>query len=281
MPNTSRIDKPSLEEYPDWLRDNYDIDLSGGRSEGWYDSIISGLRDQFTQSDFWTTLENRLSGWNDEYRAAKSDYPLLRTMSLPPVDTKRYSSVVGKSYRYNVLQNVRWPSPPIEREEDHYPETTIEEEGDWYGPENWIHDFPDIVRTSLTVGYLDGVIFLADKLESLAIELGVGAEQRFQARPDGYHAVHVLVNQTFDVFSLESMSIVPIQARVEIQVRTQIQETIADLLHSVYETWRLEESPPEGWQWDHGSVDFAVNYLGHTLQYLEGMIVVAREKMQE
>ena len=116
------------------------------------------------------------------------------------------------------------------------------------------------------------------KLALLADEMGNSATQRFQARPDGYHAVHVSVNHDFDLldFSSRDTSIVP--SKVEIQVTTLIQETISGLLHYVYERARLEEAPSERWQWNHGSTEFAVNYLGHTLHYLEGMIVVARER---
>ena len=56
---------------------------------------------------------------------------------------------------------------------------------------------------------------------------------------------------------------------------TAIQATISDVLHRVYEEWRLS-GPPENWEWDYRDPAFSVNYLGSTLHYLEGMIVLAR-----
>ena len=280
MPYKSKLDTPTLEEYPDWLRDYYDIDLGGGAEERWYEIITPRLRNQFMESALWNALLGRLPDWNNEYKAEHNGYPLVRETIPPDIEIKSYSSTVDKSYRYNVSHNDRWPAPPIPpSDEDMARAIDPDEAGDWYGPDNWFREFPDIIRTRFTVTYMDGVPFLANKLTDLAEELGGTAERRFQARPDGYHAVHVLVDHAFDVFDLSSRSMSSVPARVEIQLTTQIQETISDLLHHVYEKWRLDE-PPEGWQWDYASPEFAVNYLGHTLHYLEGMIVVARESQE-
>ena len=67
------------------------------------------------------------------------------------------------------------------------------------------------------------------------------------------------------------------QVRLEVQVTTTIQATISEMLHRVYENWRLTGPPPD-WEWDHRNPAFSVNYLGSTLHYLEGMIVMARDQ---
>ena len=49
------------------------------------------------------------------------------------------------------------------------------------------------------------------------------------------------------------------------------------MLHRVYEKWRLSGTPLN-WEWDYRNPAFSVNYLGSTLHYLEGMIVLARDQ---
>ena len=64
---------------------------------------------------------------------------------------------------------------------------------------------------------------------------------------------------------------------MEIQITTQVQELILNLLHKYYER-RRNKIEPDNWQWDHASDEFATNYLGHILHYVEGMIVEVRER---
>ena len=66
---------------------------------------------------------------------------------------------------------------------------------------------------------------------------------------------------------------------VEIQITTQLQEVIRRLLHKYYERQRSGRSTSDlKWQWDYKSDEFAANYLGHILHYVEGMIMDVRDK---
>ena len=215
MPTSPELDKPSPNAYPEWLRRNYDIDLLGGNQELWHETITPGLRDQFMQSPFWRALVDQLSDWNDEYRAENSDYDLVHGTALPELVIEPYISAVEKSFRWNVVQNERWPSPPIAPTVEELARATRPEEaGNWNHPGNWLHHFTDIIRTRLTVVYLDGVTVLANKLTRSAEELGNVSETRFQAQPDGYHAVHVLIGHTFNTFDLDSQVAVTVPAKV-------------------------------------------------------------------
>jgi hypothetical protein len=53
------------------------------------------------------------------------------------------------------------------------------------------------------------------------------------------------------------------------------------MLHTHYEDRRMRAGSSDDWKWDHRSDEFATNYLGHILHYLEGMIVVTRDKQEE
>ena len=72
---------------------------------------------------------------------------------------------------------------------------------------------------------------------------------------------------------------VPVVMPVEIQITTELQDNIRQLLHKYYET-RRRQGPRNATklQWDYRSSEFSASYLGHILHYIEGMVVNLREK---
>ena len=73
-----------------------------------------------------------------------------------------------------------------------------------------------------------------------------------------------------------------IDVSIELQITTQLQEVIRKLLHSYYENVRKRAGEREDvkWQWNYKSEEFAANYLGHILHYIEGMIMEVRERQR-
>ena len=69
---------------------------------------------------------------------------------------------------------------------------------------------------------------------------------------------------------------VTIPVKLEVQLTTTMQASILEMLHSIYERWRIS-GPPKDWEWDHEGAPFSINYLGSTLHYIEGMIVTTRD----
>ncbi len=106
-------DRLSYDDYPDSLRDNHDIDLWGGVEESWHEFVTPRIKEQFEQSQFWTRLGEKLTQWNEEFLSAHNSFALMRTTNLPEINTKSYDSSVNKSYRYNVVNNPRWPFPRL------------------------------------------------------------------------------------------------------------------------------------------------------------------------
>ena len=274
-------DRPSYEDYMQWYREQFEDDLESGRAEQWYETVTdAGLR-RLEESDFWKQLQASLSVWDSTFAADHENYALFGATQQPTQITKKsFDSVINKSYRWNILENENWPDPPGEP-----PSTAANlEERDaqdlrwWFGPHNWLTDFPDIFRTRLTTIYFDGVGYLVEKIMDLAKQSTLGPPKlRLRASHDGYHAAHLRIYHLLDTLDYENRDHVPIQAQFEIQVTTTIQDTISKLLHRVYEDWRVTGPPPD-WEWDHLNPAFSVNYLGSTLHYLEGMIVMARDQ---
>ena len=282
MTNEYNPDKPTLENYADWYSDKVLIDLHDGGAENWYNIVTAAGCQSLEQSPFWTALRSSFADWNAAFLAEHEGFQLLESSQQPQnVGKKSFRSAVNKSYRRNVRENKRWPRPP-----EPPPSTApiaLEDRFDddprlWFGPNNWLTDFPDIFRVRLVATYFDGVRFLVDKVENLARQsTSKSPEAEFRASSDGYHAAHVRVYHELETLGFPQRDDIKVDVKLEIQVVTAIHDSISKMLHSVYEDWRLN-GPPRDWEWDHESLAFSVNYLGHTLHYLEGMIVNARNQ---
>ena len=274
-------DKPSnIRSYTKWYDDQFSDDLYGGFAEQWYNEVTAAGIRKLTISDFWTALQQRLHDWNVSYRADHDDFQLCDEALQPKIiETKSFDSVLNKSLRWNVLDNDKWPNPP-ERLPSTAPASKRPDKEDklwWFGPHNWLDDFPDIFRTRLIATYFDGVGYLTDRVKELGEDTTFGSPvPMLRAAIDGYHAVHLRFHHRLEHLDYDNSDSVSTLVPLEIQLTTTIQATIGKMLHRVYEDWRLN-GVPAGWQWDHRNPAFSVNYLGSTLHYLEGMIVAARD----
>jgi len=255
-------DKPKdIPQYKQWLKENHQVEITD-KIKNNYESATDKMKQQFQKSLFWKQLGENLREYNDEYYLDK-EYQLLQETSLPDILTKPFDSFLLKTFRKNILENEDFPEPPAEG---------------WILPENWYSRINDILRTLIVVKYLDGVEFIIAKIRSLCEEIEKDFECIFQAREVGYYAVHLYTKEEFEIPRMD-WDTVKVSTAIEIQITTQLQEVIRKLLHKYYEEKRV--LPPQTermWQWDYRSDEFATNYLGHILHYIEGMIMDIREK---
>jgi len=255
--------KPTtIHEYVSWVRTEHGVTEKTRRLQNHFESVAARLKLSFELSAFWVQLKNNLRNFHEEY-LLRTGYDLLQTFDAPLILTKPFNSFLLKTFRYNVLENGRWPDPPIDG---------------WVLPHGWYSRIHDIVRTSLVVKYLDGVEFIISKLKTLSQENALHCEVSFEAREEGYYSAHFNVQQEVEIprFDWDTERI---QARFEIQVTTQLQAIIRRLLHKYYGERRARLRPDQGaskWQWDYKSDEFVTNYLGHILHYVEGMIMEVR-----
>ena len=282
MTNDYNPDKPTFEDYKYWYYNKVLISLDDGGTEKWY-NIVTDLGCQNLQkSPFWIALTSSLDDWNTAFIAEHEGYQLLESSQQPRrIKKKSFQSAVNKSFRWNVLNNDRWPKPPSKLPSTAPPDPEDRFDDDpqmWFGPNNWLTDFPDVFRIRLITTYFDGVRYLTDKVEKLAEQITSKApEVESKASPDGYHAAHIRVYHDLETLTFPQRDDTKVEVRLEIQIVTAIQDSIGRMLHKVYENWRLN-GPPRDWEWDHESLEFSVSYLGHTLHYLEAMIVNARNQ---
>ena len=112
-------------------------------------------------------------------------------------------------------------------------------------------------------------------------ECNVKCKVDYEAKEEGYYAAHMYATDKYEIPKME-LGTEFVVVNIEIQITTQLQEVILKLLHKYYEERRKQEKLIENikWQWDYKSDEFATNYLGHILHYIEGMIMERREEME-
>lgn len=255
--------KPDLHSYEKWFQEKFGVEPYS-KVSSIYEFVISKLLKDLEKSDFWKELNKNFSNYNDEYYLTYN-YPLLKIESLQLL-AKPYKSLINKSFRKNILQNDNFPDEPI---------------NGWISPDNWFTKINDLIRTTITVRYLDGVKFIVDKIQALSQKHDYVFLVDYEAREEGYYAAHITTKGKFIIVDnewKENEVLFP----VEIQVTTQLQEVIKGLLRKMYEETRISSDNEKEvkWQWDYKSLEFSSNYLGHILHYVEGMILEVRDKQK-
>lgn len=254
----------TIGEYRKWLKDEHGIEIKD-RDETYYDSVTSKIKRDLETSDFWIQLIGDLERHDQEYRL-DTGYLLFIPRFELELETKSFESFLLKTQRKNVLENKSWPKEP---------------EGGWYLPSNWFSRINDILRTLLVVRYFDGVNFMINKIDSLCKENNMECKVFYEAREEGYYAAHLYTKKEFEIPTVTWDTERNIFS-IEIQITTQLQEVIRKLLHKYYARKRKAvKEPTTKWQWDYKCDEFCVNYLGHILHYVEGMIMDIREKQKE
>lgn len=255
----------TISEYVKWLKDEHDIEVKD-QDETYYISVTSKVKQDFETSDFWVQLIGDLREYDQEY-LLKTGYLLFISNFEPKLRIKPFESFLLKTFRKNILLNKFWPNEP---------------EGGWILPGNWFSRINDIVRTLFVVRYFDGVEFIINRINSLCRQHNMESKTSLEAREEGYYAAHLHTKQWFEIPKV-TWDTERIVFSIEIQITTQVQEVIRKLLHKYYKKKRkmMKKLPLTKWQWDYKCDEFCVNYLGHILHYIEGMIMEVREKQKE
>lgn len=251
-------DRPSPEAYHAWLRRRFRKVPEVAAGKAYHDEVAARLRAQTEGSTFWKELLSHVPAVAADYYIA-TEYELMAWPHPGHFQTKTWDSFLEKTYRKNVRGNEGFPDAPV---------------GGWLLPPHWYARIDDVVRTTFVVRYLDGVHELGQAIEQTARDLGLEVEPELVASESGYYAAHLVVRQELVVPTV-GLQPVTLPVGIEIQVTTQAKEVITKLLHRSYEKARLADDSP-AWRWDYDGRDFAANYLGHILHYLEGRVMNVR-----
>ena len=233
-----------------------------------FEGCVRRAAEQLQKHPFWIELKQEVENWDASYRLLTPNVEALYSGSFEQqadLNCKKWESAFNKAYRKNVLKNKNWPNPP--------------DEG-FVTAESWFEKLGDILRTTLTSRYIDGVQFIAERLVELAHKHGLNVNNQLQATPEGYYAGHVDIEFDFVIEDLMRNDVTA-KVSVEFQVTTQLKQVVKELLHVFYESDRLKtdvDKSSEVWQWDYRKPLFDANYLGHVVHYLEAQILKVREK---
>lgn len=258
----SQCKKPQdVSQYIEWLNTVKENSCSN-QVKNYYETVITKSRELFLDSIFWSSFKKNYLAYDQEYNI-KTGYKLF-AQELQDIYRKPFKSVIDKTFRKNVLSNSDWPN---------YTEKKC-----LILPEDSFCYLNDCLRTTIVVKYLDGVEFVINKLTELANDNGIVNEHDFEAKDEGYYAAHFYLIQEFEVPKMK-WDTKKVKIKIEIQVTTQIQDTIKKLTHRYYEDRRVQSIKKDvKWQWNYKDDVFVVNYMGHMLHYLEGMIMEIRDK---
>lgn len=259
------MSKPKdIQEFITWLDKEHQQKITL-KHKTYYESVVDRIYSDFESSDFWKEVTNSISNWNKSY-FTKNEYFLFKGDYKIDLLKKSYDSFLSKVYRQNVILNRYFPKPPPRG---------------WITPDCWFEKTNDLVRTSIVVKYLDGIEFVSERLRELANKHGFKFEISYQAREEGYYAVHTYLTKKFEIPAFDWDTIEK-KIKIEIQLTTELQDNIRNLTHKFYEERRMQvKDTKEKWQWQYETNEFSVNYLGHILHYLEGVIMEVRNKNAE
>jgi len=253
---------PSLEEFPFWIQDNTGIVIDSTHISH-YNAAAAQMKEQLEKSSFWELVCKKIIEFNDEYYGEYGT-ELLKDKKAPSIDVKPGDSFIEKIYRENVVDNQDFPGEP---------------RAGWVVPANWFERIDDILRTTIVVRYLDGIEYIATRLENLCSDKAVLKDRcKYLAKIEGYYAAHLYFNMEFEIPGMEWKT-EKIVSPIEVQITTQVKEVIKELIHPYYEEQRVKRySEEDMWQWRYESPEFVRNYLGHIIHYVEGMMVGIRRR---
>lgn len=256
--------RPTEHEYRDWLESTTGVHWVDFEQES-YLNTAERLRAEFETSPFWMSVVRRLQNLHAQSETETSYGLLAHPDQSPPIVKKSWDSLVLKSYRRNILDNPNWPDAPARG---------------WTTPDNWFETVGDIVRSTVVVRYLDGVEVVRQAIVDVAGDFGVSTLVEYEAREDGYYALHLTATLSLSASS-KAWQAVQLNIPVEIQICTQVQEVLRTLTHKFYVDRRRRPAvTDQKWQWNCHSEQFVPNYLGHILHYADGMIMNVRHQRE-
>lgn len=258
--------KISYEEYLIWMNRNLKI-RNLGAYQIHYERELESIKDRFSNSIFWKTLESQFQEFYDQYLIEEKQLLFSDRLYKPIILTKSFSSLIEKTYRKNVIFNKNWPNQPPEG---------------WITPENWFSRINDLVRTKIVVNYLEGMNFISSKIKEHCEEHGISFSPKPDARMEGYYAINsYFENLEFTINEQKTGNEITIRIAIELQITTQIQDLMRGLLHKEYVKARLKKDSSLDWVWKYKDDKFSTAYLAHLLHYAEGMIMQIIEKKRE
>ncbi|GAB3499480.1 hypothetical protein GCM10027399_24870 [Curvibacter fontanus] len=229
---------------------------------GYWPSLAQNTEDWapvVSASPLWRNANTQLESWQKEYRREIGG-TLFVGPSLPPFVGKSEARIKEKT-----IEKIR----RAQNAEDE-----IRRLFDQQVP---VPGLEDLVRARLTVQFLDGVPFLANRLFHLANELGLSPQIEAKGSLNGYFAQHLTFrSQVF--FRFGAGAATPCYVTCEVQIATALAKHVWENSHRFYETTRVNLERPEDWQWNPNDPRFLSRQLGHMIHLADGLFCNLRDR---
>ncbi len=215
---------------------------------------------EVSASPFWQDAKSSISQWRQEYRAShgaalleKPDLPQFQSKSIDSIKLKLCRKLAAGKALDQILVGEMTPVPVLS----------------------------DLVRTRVECAYIDGVVFLADKLRILAETHGLKYKREVMGKIEGYYAQHIDIE--LDVFLRVMGGSQPFKLNVEIQLATSFATKMWNATHELYEVDRVNEEAGRAdlWQWDPSNPRFISHQLGHMMHLADGLLVNLRKSKRD
>jgi ppGpp synthetase/RelA/SpoT-type nucleotidyltranferase len=266
--------EPSFDEILEDYKEFLEIYTQSSSSvlEKYYNDVVSIMASDFEQSKFLNKLNDNLKIYNEVF-ISKNNFELFEKIENIKIVKKPYDSMIEKCFRRDILEKGALKTF-LEHNYDELENKYIE-----HTPLNCYSKFEDIIRTRITTKYMDGALFFLEQLKKLINEFELKSDEDYKAQDDGYYALHLNVNYTFEIPDFKR-NVIKFDSKVEIQINTSIQNLLIELTHKYYTTGRHRLIKPDiEWQWKYDCDEFTPYYLGHITHYIEGAMVNIRNKV--
>jgi hypothetical protein len=88
----------TIEEYVEWAKDALAMDFNDQTYANLYGANLNNAFNAISESEFFKTLESRMTEWEEEYRSEKGSELLMEHGELV-LQKKPYASAIDKSFR--------------------------------------------------------------------------------------------------------------------------------------------------------------------------------------
>ena len=271
-------------EFKNWAKRELLLDFDSDKMRKHFKSNQSTVFRDAEEHPFFEGFGKKLTLWEEEYKEGRDITLFILNRdragnAIVPLYRKEYSSVVNKAYRHNYVNNNNFKG----RKSD-FPTYKWCKVKDWLTPENWFQILNDTVRTMVVCQYIDGPVFLFERIKAWADECSIGCREAVRAEDSGYYAYHLYPKVPTSVW--ENGILEDREVEVEIQLTTRLQASFYQVAHARYEYSRNKSRPTSEKEieeqkkkerWTFKSPDFRVSYMGHTLHLLEAVMLDIRD----
>ena len=226
---------------------------------GYWDSLAENTKywaGEISAGPLWQSVNTELVNWRKEYYRnlggvlSTGIIPKFVGKSAARIEEKVFSKIQRAENVEQEIKRLFDQSVPVPRLED-------------------------LVRVRLPVQFLDGVPFLAKKINELAKKFDPSASIEAKGNLNGYFAQHITFK--WPVYFRFGGGQKSCDVTCEVQIATSLATHVWENSHGLYENARVNLERSEDWQWSPNDPRFLSRQLGHMIHLADGLFCNLRD----